>query len=131
MVTAVNPDATSAMAGGKKLASKVLSKGLSFGLPALFAIPEISKTYNAGKSSDKAKTEEKYDWGAMLKQLPKSAVNFGKWFAVPAIIAGIFNPVGVLACSAVALAGFVVPSLIPDIGEEEEEQAQQERITYA
>ena len=76
---------------------------LSVGLTSLFALPEIPKIKAAAKE------------GKGLEQTLGSVVNFGKWMAIPALITCALNPVGGVACLAAGLAGFIAPSLIPEI----------------
>ncbi len=78
------------------------AKALSLGLTGLFIYPEIGKVQNAAKE------------GKALKQVLGSTVNFGKWLTIPALLA-MTNPVSVAGAAAVGLAGFVLPSLIPEI----------------
>ena len=78
------------------------AKALGLGLTGLFIYPEIGKVQNAAKE------------GKAFKQVLGSAVNFGKWMAVPAALA-MTNPVTAVGAAAVGIAGFILPNLIPDI----------------
>lgn len=78
------------------------SKALGLGLTGLFIYPEIGKVQNAAKE------------GKALKQVLGSTVNFGKWMAIPALLA-MTNPVTVVGAATVGLAGFILPSLVPEI----------------
>jgi len=78
------------------------AKALGLGLTGLFIYPEIGKVQNAAKE------------GKALKQVLGSTINFGKWMAIPAALA-MANPVTIVGAAAVGLAGFVLPSLIPEI----------------
>lgn len=92
--------------------AKIFGLGTSGGMVALMGIPEIGKISAASKK------------GHTAKQIFGSVINVGKWSAIPAAIA-LFNPVGVAACAAAGIAGFVLPDLIPDLdfsGEKSEKQ---------
>ena len=78
------------------------AKALGLGMTGLFVVPEIGKISAASKQ------------GKTMKQVLASTVNVAKWTAISALLA-CANPVGVTACAAIGLAGFVLPGLIPDI----------------
>lgn len=78
------------------------AKALGLGITGLFIYPEIGKVKNAAKE------------GKALTQVLGSTVNFGKWMAIPTVLA-MTNPVTVVGAAAIGLAGFVLPSLIPEI----------------
>lgn len=88
------------------------AKLLKFGLPAAFLVPEVGKVQNASKE------------GKTFQQILGSTVNFGKWMAIPAALA-MCNPVSVAAATAVGVAGFVLPTLIPDIDVAEKKEGGQ------
>lgn len=100
MVAAVGAAARSV---AKTVSKNKMGTLLSIGLTSLFALPEVGKIKAAAKE------------GKGLQQTLGSAVNFGKWMAVPALITCALNPVGGVACLAAGLAAFVAPSLIPEI----------------
>ena len=78
------------------------AKALGLGLSAAFLVPEVGKVQNASKE------------GKTFQQILGSTVNFGKWMAIPAALA-MCNPVSIAAATAVGVAGFVLPSFVPDI----------------
>lgn len=78
------------------------AKALGLGMSGLFIYPEIGKVKNAAKE------------GKTFQQILGSTVNFGKWMAIPAALA-MCNPVSVAAATAVGIAGFILPTLVPDI----------------
>lgn len=87
----------------KKVSKNKMGTLLGVGLTSLFALPEIPKIKAAVKE------------GKGLEQTLGSAINFGKWLVVPALLTGILNPVGGAACAIAGLGGFIAPSLIPEI----------------
>ena len=104
MVAAVGAAARSvANAAVKHKKGIGLASLLGLGLSSIFLLPEIPKITAAAKE------------GKGLQQTLGSAVNFGKWMAIPALATCILNPVGGAACLVAGLAGFIAPSFIPEI----------------
>ena len=83
----------------KLLASPRLMSGL---FTAGFAFMEKDKVCRAAKA------------GKLTEQLFGSVWNVAKWSAIPAVLA-VCNPAGAAACSALALASFILPSIIPEV----------------
>jgi len=79
------------------------------GILSALAIPALMSTQEIGKVSNAAKQ------GKTTKQLFNSAINVGKYFAIPAALA-LLAPASIATATVLSVAGnFVLPGLIPDL----------------
>jgi len=85
------------------------------GILSVLAMPALMSTQEIGKVSNAAKQ------GKTTKQLFNSAVNVGKYFAIPAALV-LLAPASVASATILAIAGnFVLPALIPDLDVDHDE----------